>query len=238
VLDVPAPALRLVLDPGHGAPGNSGNTNARCELEQDVMLRVAGRVAPALRERGLTVDLSRATNEVSYDDRLALTNTRDVLVSLHSDARAGTSATLGPGGCRQTLGASGLSVLWSDEGPVELVERRHRLARAVARRMGQAGFHLYEGTDYLSLYEGDEVAGVFVDRHAIDERIRLLRRPLVPSIIIETHDAGDVGEVARWEDPATSTAFAAALAAGIADAWAPPAVPSTQWGPPPSGSGP
>ena len=104
-----------------------------------------------------------------------------------------------------------MSVLWSDEGEAALVARRHALARAIATRAAQAGFPPYAGLDYVGLYDPDAVPGVFVDRHEDRKRIMLLRRPTVPSVIVETHEAWDVAEATRWEQPDTLAAFTSVL---------------------------
>jgi len=60
---------------------------------------------------------------------------------------------------------------------------------------------------------------VFVDRRTpLRRRVFLLRAPRMPSIIIETHHALDYRESARWAEPRTHDAFAAAVAAALVDA--------------------
>lgn len=219
VLEAAAPPGTLLLDAGHGAPGNPGNQNCRCEAEQDVMLRVAGRVRTWLREHGVAVKETRPEGAPTpYRDRLRMTRSADWMISLHSDSRAGFELMPDPStGCWRNGGATGFAVLWSDEGDDALVAKRHALARAVARRMVEAGFPAYSGRDYEGLYGPDPTDGVFVDRHEDRKRIMLLRRPKIPSVIVETHQAWDSGEVARWEEEGTATAFASALAAALAD---------------------
>lgn len=220
---VPAPAGRLVLDAGHGAPKNSGNRNWACEPEADVMRRLADALTPTLVAAGLEVRRTRPDpTEVDYGARVALANDARWLVSLHSDSRAGTRLWADPAtGCFRSEGARGFAVLWSDEGEATLVAARQRLARRLATRLAEAGFHPYAGTDYPGLYDGDEVPGVFVDRHEPGRRIRLLRRPTVPSVLVETHQAWDEAEARAWEEPATREAFASALVAALADLEAP-----------------
>ncbi|MFN7147330.1 MAG: N-acetylmuramoyl-L-alanine amidase, partial [Myxococcota bacterium] len=209
----------LLLDAGHGADGNTGNTNGRCEAEQDVMKRVTDGVAERLVARGLAVRRTRPDAAlVPYPTRLRASRDATWFVSFHSDARAGEGMHRDPDtGCWVNTGATGFSVLWSDEGDAALVAKRRALARAVARRLAEAGLPPYLGTDYGGLYDGDEVPGVFVDRHAPKQRIMLLRRPVVPSILVETHQAWDRDEVARWEEPGTWDAVAGALAAALSD---------------------
>jgi N-acetylmuramoyl-L-alanine amidase len=70
----------------------------------------------------------------------------------------------------------------------------------------------------VNLYDGDpEQPGVFVDRHEPGYRIMMLRRPRIPSVIIETHHALDFEEVERWKEPRTLEAFSAAVAQGLVD---------------------
>jgi N-acetylmuramoyl-L-alanine amidase len=154
---------------------------------------------------------------VSYTWRLERANSwSDLMISLHSDVRSAERAQIDPTtGCRSVDYAHGFSVLWSDEGPAPLIPRRQALARALGQQLLTAGFTPYDGADY-GVYEADsEVAGVFVDRHEPDKRIRLLRRPTVPSVIIETHHALDADEVARWSEEETLDSFASALRAGV-----------------------
>lgn len=144
----------------------------------------------------------------------------DAVISLHSDTREGDGwARSDATGCYQGLGAPGFAILYSDEGDSSRVEPRRALARAVGRRMAEAGFLAYDGADYPGLYAPDErVAGVFVDRHAPKKRIRMLRGVRVPLVIVETHQAVDPREVARWSEPQTLDAFSAAIYAAVIDA--------------------
>ena len=88
----------------------------------------------------------------------------------------------------------------------------------MARRMGEAGFLPYGGDDYVGLYAPDsEQPGTFVSRHLPGQRIFVLRKPPMPSVIIETHHALDFEEAARWKEPRTLEAFAAAVAQGLVD---------------------
>jgi N-acetylmuramoyl-L-alanine amidase len=227
-LSTPTPspvAMRLLLDAGHGASGNSGNTNCKGESEQDVMRRVTDAVAATLVADGIPLTRTRPdAAPVSYDTRLQLANQHDLLISLHSDTRAGPEQGWldQAAGTWWTGGAAGFAVLWSDEGGTALVEQRLALARALARQLSAVGFLAYPGADYSGLYDPDPATpGVFVDRHQPAQRIRLLRRPKVPSVIIETHEAHDCEEVARWEEPATTTSFARALEAALLEYAAP-----------------
>jgi N-acetylmuramoyl-L-alanine amidase len=217
VLDRLAPPVRLYLDPGHGDIRNPGNTNIQCRLEQEVMLELALQLAPMLERQGAKVTLSRQDHQKPYNERVKAANKHELLISLHSDARAGLGMHMGPNGCYQVEGAAGMAILYSDEGSPELVAKRLELARALARRMEEVGFTLYFGADYTGIYEPDLVRGVFVDRHEPRKRIKLLRRPAVPSVIIETHDAHEASEVSLWEKPKTIEAFSGAIAAALGD---------------------
>lgn len=218
---------RVVIDPGHGAPGNDGNTGVLCQKEADEMLRIDGRVRELLAHPGrLELRSSRPDGRVTdYGARIRAADAwGDVLISLHSDARSGRAYGIDPTtGCPVGEGASGFAVLWSDEGQPRLVKDRKRLAVAVAARMVDAGFLAYDGDNYTGLYEGDpEHPGVFVDRHEPSQRIRMLRRPEIPSVIVETHNAPDREDVARWGEVDTVDAFAAALRAALTEYFTPP----------------
>jgi N-acetylmuramoyl-L-alanine amidase len=217
---------RILVDPGHGAPGNAGNRSSHCVDEQDFTLRAAHALAERLRSTGhFDVRLARDGDaRVDYRARIedAARWGAEVFLSLHSDVRGQTGEQWNPTpgtDCPLNLGAPGFSVLWSDEGAPEMCARRLALARALARRMGETGFVAYGGVDYGDLYAVDpDVPGVFVDRHAPDQRIFVLRRPVMPSALIETHHAHDPREARRWEEPATHDAFAAAVAAALIEA--------------------
>ncbi len=227
----PPPAirsLRVALDPGHGAGSNSGNHSSLCIDEQDHNLRVARHLAASLEAAGHIPLLTRSDNAgPAYSRRIARAGEQgaDLLISLHSDARgAGHDWQPEPGLiCSWNDADPGFSVLWSDEGSDDLVDARLDLARTVARRLEQAGFPPYDGHQYSGIYEGDPGGpGVFVDRHQPRWRIRMLRRPAMPSIIIETHNAWDRSEEMRWQRDDTLEAFDSAILAALADLSAEP----------------
>jgi N-acetylmuramoyl-L-alanine amidase len=216
--------VRVMIDPGHGAPGNRGNSSCFCVDEQDTMLDLAHAVADRLEATGhIKVWLTRdGERRVEYAERIeeAAAWGAEAFVSLHSDVRGHPERwSPAPGRtCTTASDAPGFAVLYSDEGGGPLVSARLALGRAAARHMGEAGFLPYGGAGYLSHYAPDaEVPGVFVDRHAPDQRIYVLRRAPMPSILVETHNALDPREAARWTQPETIDAFAAAIAAAVAD---------------------
>jgi N-acetylmuramoyl-L-alanine amidase len=220
---------RVVIDPGHGAPGNRGNLSSFCVDEQDAMLDVAEALRDRLEATGaFEVRLSRERGAlVEYADRLADAEAwgADAFVSLHSDVRGHTDrwAPEPDKACPIALEAPGFAVLYSDEADPALTERRLSLGRAVARRLLEAGFLPYGGAAYTGLYAADpETRGVFVDRHLPDQRIYLLRRTGMPAVLVETHNALDPREATRWRAPETLDAFSAAVAAALADALARP----------------
>lgn len=235
-LAAPAPAFppsfgmaRVVVDPGHGAPGNRGNSSCFCVDEQDAMLDVAEALRDRLEATGhFEVRLTRERGAlVDYPDRVADAEAwgADAFVSLHSDVRGHIDHwSPEPGrSCPIALEAPGFAVLYSDEADAPLAERRLALGRAVAHRMETAGFLPYGGAAYVGLYAADDAArGVFADRHAPDQRIYLLRRTNMPAVLVETHNALDPREATRWQAPTTLDAFAAALAAALTDTLARP----------------
>jgi N-acetylmuramoyl-L-alanine amidase len=215
---------RVYIDAGHGARDNRGAISSYCVDEQDFTLAAALAVAARLEATGhFEARLSReGSRTVEYRDRIAEAAAwgAEAFVSLHSDVRGRFEMWSPSPGlfCRRSLAAPGFSVLWSDEGDAALAERRLNLARRAARRMRETGFPPYAGAEYTGLYEADGAEpGVFVDRHAPDQRIFILRRTSMPAILIETHHALDPREAARWNEPGTLDAFAAALGAALVD---------------------
>ncbi|WP_224240892.1 N-acetylmuramoyl-L-alanine amidase family protein [Hyalangium gracile] len=224
---------RIYLDAGHGYRGNRGNSSVTCEDEADFTLRVAEELARRLEATGrFRVRLShKAGQDVAYRARIADAEAwkADAFVSLHSDARGMATWWEGAPGrqCLRQDATPGFSVLWADDTSEPMKVRRVTLARALARNMAQAGFLPYDGVDYVNLYAGDpEHPGVFVDRHEQGQRIMMLRRPKVPSVIIETHHALDFEEAARWKEARTLESFSAAVAQGLVDALAAPTSPA------------
>jgi N-acetylmuramoyl-L-alanine amidase len=211
---------RVLLDPGHGAEGNLGTMSSSCEHEAVFTARTATALVPLLSPDVATVRNARPDEKpVSYDDRIALARrwNADLGIGLHSDARTGTAYSETPDGCPIMTGASGFSVLWSDEGDPAEAQRRHAFAAAIARRMRESGFPAYAG-GYGDLYDEDPAQpGVFLDRHADRYRIKMLRRTPMPYVIVETHEAADPEEAARWAELWTITVFARALDAAVLD---------------------
>ncbi|AKQ66005.1 N-acetylmuramoyl-L-alanine amidase AmiB precursor [Myxococcus hansupus] len=221
---------RIYLDAGHGAEGNTGNKGVTCEDEEAFTLRVAEDLAKRLEATGhFQVRLSRKSGErVPYPARVTAAEQwrAHAMLSLHSDSR-GAAMSWSPTPeqeCLRQDAAPGFTVLWSEseEATALLQTGRAGLARALALRLGQAGFPPYDGVDYEGLYAIDaEQSGVFVAREPTHRKIFVLRKPRIPSVIIETHHALDFEEAARWREQRTLEAFAAAVAQGLVDALAP-----------------
>ena len=108
-------------------------------------------------------------------------------------------------------------MLWSDEDSARRPEREKsaQYGRSIALTMAQTGMRPYNGWDYQGLYDADAVPGGFVDRHVPRRRVWMLKKPTVPSVIVETHHALDLQERARWDEPATLEVFGAAIAAAL-----------------------
>lgn len=216
---------RVLVDAGHGAPGNSGNRSAFCVDEQDFTSSLAEDLSRALEATGhFETKQSRYGKDlVPYAERIRLAESwgADVILSLHSDVR-GRAEPWQPranASCLHDHDAPGFSVLFSDQGEGELASHRRQLGRALAGELESAGFLAYDGTEYQTDYAGDDVRGVFVDRHRESERIFVLWRPRIPSVIIETHNALDEREAMRWNEPATRAEFAKAVAAALASSF-------------------
>ena len=214
---------RVVLDPGHGAPGNSGNKNAFCRDEQSFTLELAEELASALTQTGhFEVKLTRRGSELTpYAERIRLADAwpADVFLSLHSDVRGKAEPWQQEPNvtCTRSRAAPGFSILWSDHG--DPTTARLGLSRAFGHALEAAGFLPYAGADYHATYAPDDMQrGVFVDRHAPSERIFVLWRPAMPSIIVETHNALDDREARRWNEPETRAAFAHAVQRALAQA--------------------
>lgn len=211
--------IRIAIDAGHGAPGNTGNEGCHCQPEADETRVEAHELARRLAWLGFEV-LETRTAEVGdrYVARIAAIERfrPQLVVSLHTDARADAwPARPSPDGgvCWQNGADPGFSVLWSDEGPAAIVERRREWGRAVSRALRSAGFLAYDGNDYGSLYRFDDEPGCFIDDRPKRQRVYFLRATTrAPVIIVETHHALDPVEVARWHDAATHDAFATAIA--------------------------
>lgn len=209
--------LKVYVDAGHGTAGNEGARNARCGLEQEVNLRVAERLAVALEEAGFQTKLSRTDHAgPSYSRRLAEAEAwdADVFLSVHTDARGAAEAWWPEPGLRCWRNADdsvGFAVLVSDEDAGELAEARRDLARSIAQHAGMVGLPLYDGRDYTGLYEHGATPGVFLDRRGL----MFLRRPSMPSVILETHNGLHVNEAERWAEEDTVDAFASAVARAL-----------------------
>ena len=180
------------------------------------MLRVAVELPERL-ESDYTVRLTReGETQTAYGDRVSNAGDAEVFLSLHSDSRAGETA-VEVEGCMQTLGHSGFTILVSDE-PEDRAQRA-LLAQSLANAMVAEGFIPYDGRDYRSAYDAEGTPGVFLDRRGL----RMLRRPTMPSVIIETHHAADPAEVASWQTEETMDRFGRAIDAGLEAYFAEPA---------------
>ena len=119
-----------MIDPGHGAPGNRGNTSCFCVDEQDAMLDLAEALAGRLEATGhIEVRLSReGSRRVEYAARVedAAAWGAAAFVSLHSDVRGRADRwSPQPGlSCPIAPDAPGFAVLYSDEGAAESAGQR------------------------------------------------------------------------------------------------------------------
>ncbi|MDF1561636.1 MAG: N-acetylmuramoyl-L-alanine amidase [Deltaproteobacteria bacterium] len=222
----PSRPLRVIIDPGHGAPGNVGNISSFCRLEQDTMLELGLELGRHLARRGYEVRLTRtfAGELPRYQERVREGQAwgGEVLISLHSDIRGWPLGwrprEAGGERCLFRDLAPGFALLYADNGPADRLSRREQLARLLSARLADAGFHPYDGWDYEGLYEADEtVRGTFIDRHLPGSRIYMLRHPPMASVIIETFNARNRLESERFQEGATREAFHAAVAAALAD---------------------
>ncbi len=191
------------------------------------MLRIADALVARLRDdrRFVVKQLRTGDERPTYRQRVATAKAfrAEVIVSLHSDARGAAEwwipdPSRPEQACLRNDAEPGISVLFSDEGPARLVEKRRKVARGLLQRFSITGFPPYLGADYTTLYRFDDVPGVFIDDRPKKQRVYLLRQQSIPTVIVETHHALDLAENARWQEPRTFDAFAAAVAAGLVDA--------------------
>ncbi len=222
-LDLTAPPTfgvrKVAIDPGHGTGENTGAATVACGYEADAMLELGLDLADRLRETGhFEVLLTRETAVgPSYKARAAAADAwgAEALISLHLDARGAAWSWETPqGACRRNDDVPGYAVLVADKGEAPLLNQRVGLARALSAAMSATGFGVYHGLDYGGLYDRDPMPGVYLDRRVLF----MLRRPTMPSVILETHHGLDYEEHTRWAEPRTREAFAAAVAAGLIQA--------------------
>lgn len=210
--EVPQTTFFLVAGHANGRTKH-GNIGVHAQVEAEVSLATSEELARRLEGvEGLEVVLGRREGQiVSYGARVRHAERvgADLLIELHTDARGPyyVWADSPDGEVLRTDGADGFSVLFNPRGP--LAGERRELARSLARALAEAGFPTIPG--YTDHYDNDEVPGVFLDRRGLF----MLRRPTMPSVIIETHNAKDFEESLRWREARTHAAFAGAVAEGI-----------------------
>ncbi len=228
--------LRVYVDAGHGAKNkkssediNTGAVSSGCENEDAFTLRTSEALMKALAATGrFELKLSRSGDATpSYAARVAEAEAwkADLILGIHFDVRGmayphepapGLVCWRAPLLTEEGQDSSGFSVLWSDEDAKARPERAlsAKFGRALSIALAHSGMTPYNGWDYTGLYLADPVPGGFIDRR----RVWMLRKPTVPSVIVETHHALDVREWARWQEPKTHEAFAAAVAAALLSA--------------------
>lgn len=209
----------VFLVAGHGAPGNAGNTGCACQIEQDTNLATTAHLAATLGATGLfaVTQARTGTARPSYRARLRHLQRAgsEVMLELHTDSRGWDFLPTRqlPDGtwCYRSDDDPGFAILVRDQGPAAEVAERLALARALATSLAEVGLPPYHGLDYGRLYDLDPTPGVFLDRRGLF----MLRKATVPAVIIETHNALDSRESARWTEEATLDAFSRAVAAGL-----------------------
>ncbi len=210
---------RIFIDAGHGVGSNQGAQTLLCGTEGDFTLEVARDLQQRLKaSRRWQVQLSRTSSiGPSYRSRLRAARRfgAQALLSVHADVRGSAEYYAPEPGqrCLKNDAQPGFSVLVSDDAS-HLMQDRFRLARAVAKAMTEAGFVAYDGVDYEGLYLADSIPGVFIDRRGL----LMLRRPSMPSVIIETHHALHPGDYALWQTKGARAAFALAIDRGLQQA--------------------
>lgn len=210
--------IKVFLDPGHGTGDNTGNRGVLCQSEEVFAQEMAVDLAARLEKLGPFEVLSARPDgaRTGYTQRVAAAKAwgADVFISLHSDARGEAAYHWEPfpsWSCIRWDHSPGFAVLVSDEGGTSVSGQRRRFARSIAEQLDDAGFPAHDGLDYGTLYDLDDTPGVFIDRRGL----LMLRRPAMVSVIVETHNAFDLEEVRRWQEPRVHDAFARAIAVGL-----------------------
>jgi len=213
-------ARRVVyLSAGHAnAPGKDGNLGVLGQVEAQTNLSTMNHLAEVLAATGRfeVVRSRQGDARPSYARRVAHAAEvgADVFIELHTDSRGDLYAYrhLDDGTwLYRADGDVGFSVLYSDRAP-RAPERRD-LARQLASALARAGFPAYPGCHYEGLYDHGPVPGSFIDRRGLF----MLRRPAMPSVIIETHNAKDLEASRRWTEPITYDVFARAVAVALSE---------------------
>lgn len=213
------PRKVVMLSAGHAStPTNRGNTGVHGQLEEESNLQAVLDLAERLEalDRFEIVLGRRPGERISYDARIerAVQAGADVLVELHTDVRGDLFPwARRPDGevAYRVEGEPGFSVLFN-EGAAR-PDDRARLASATATALARAGFPAYPGCHYEGLYIAGDTPGVYIDRRGL----RMLRKPPMPSIIVETHNAVDYQESLRFREERTLQVFAAAMANALTD---------------------
>lgn len=202
----------IYLSAGHYNGGKRGNIGVHGQVEahvnRDTVLDLARRLEAL--DRYTLVVSRRGEQRPSYSARIqdAKNHGADVFIELHTDARgevAWFADTPSDGPTLMAEGDAGFAVLYNPGGV--LGPERGRLGARMAESLAAAGFPPYPGCHYGGLYDLASTPGLFIDLRGL----MMLRRPTMPSIIVETHNAKDFEESLRWREEATLEAFAAAV---------------------------
>lgn len=209
----------IYLSAGHAnAPGKDGNTGVLGQIEAEVNLQTLNGLADHLEATGRfeVVRARQGDERPSYTRRVehAAAAGADVFIELHTDSRGDTYPyrTLDDGTwLYRADGDVGFSVLYRGSGALRA--DREQLARVLSEKLAAAGFPPYPGCHYEGLYDHGPVPGSFIDRRGLF----LLRKPTMASVIIETHNAKDVGASERWTEARTHEAFHRAVAGALTE---------------------
>ncbi len=205
LLGLAAPGPTIFIDPGHGVGANKGAITISCLPEQTITLNLSKKLAEALQKSGKANALLARTKPEgpSYKARIKAAQKAHaaLLLSVHIDSRGPVSNKKTAEGktCPHGQGHRGFAVLYSTEGSKAMNAQRLRWARRIASALKAAGLPAYDGADYKGLYTHGPEAGLFIDGRGL----MMLRRPSMPSVILEVYHALDPAEYAQWQKPAT-----------------------------------
>ena len=191
---------RVLIDPGHGGsdPGARGATGI---TEKELVLRLGRKVANRLAAVGIEVALTRdADDTLSLAERVELTATADLLVSLHLNAAANPAAQGIETYLLPAAGQPGTADPGGNDQPAATAGNAFDGANQVlGYLLQQALLHATGGED----------------RGLRRARFFLLRTAPCPAVLVEAGFLSHAAEEQRWLDPIYREQVANGIVTGI-----------------------
>ena len=223
----PKPALKVVLDPGHGSfdPG----AEAGGETEADLVLTFGQELRDALEERGIEVVMTREDDIfVRLDNRptIARTEAADLFISLHADALPegqAAGATIYVWNPASNARAASQLTLRHDRDDlltgVDLSGQDDALAAAM---MDFARTDIQPRSQDFARWLASRMALMAIGLHADPVQgaaFSVLKSPDIPSVLLELGFISDSTDRANLTDPAWRAGMVRALAQAV-QGWA------------------